>query len=61
MIEVIKYGTKKVVDCCKCGCRFSYEEEDIRVDIPPDEDRYYVICPQCENEISVTLPRDMKR
>lgn len=68
MIEVIRHGTKKVVDCAKCGCRFSYEEEDIRVDIDPQttqqsyfnaEDKAYVICPQCENEINVPLPRRM--
>lgn len=70
MIEVIRYGTKKVIDCAKCGCRFSYDDEDIRLDADPQEtlqhyynpkDKCYVICPQCENEIDVTFPRDMKR
>ena len=70
MIEVIRYGTKKVIDYCKCGCRFSYEDEDIRVDSDPQitqqhyfspEDKRYVICPPFENEIIVSFLRDVKR
>ena len=57
MIEIIKKGTKKIITCLKCGCVFSYEEEDIRNDC---NDycaallyKKYIQCPQCNNEIII--------
>lgn len=50
MIEIIKRGPKEV----KCGCIFSYEQEDVKSeDYAYKSYREYVICPQCTQ--SVTL------
>ena len=59
MIQIIKYGTKEVTDCKICGCRFSFEKEDL---IQEDTDNYkafkeYVLCPQCENEVIIRAVR----
>ena len=32
MIKIIKPGTRTVTSCEYCGCKFSYEEEDIKED-----------------------------
>ena len=54
MIEIIKEGPKKVIKCPKCGCVFSYEQEDVKSeDYAYKSYREYVICPQCNQ--SVTL------
>lgn len=60
MIEIIKRGTKKTCTCDNCGCYFSYEEEDIKVEsyhafditqMGDDTYKEYVQCPQCDTEI----------
>ena len=54
MIEIIKLGTKKMRICSMCGCKFTYEKEDIKQE---NLDNYkgfreFVQCPQCcENVI----------
>ena len=30
MIKIIEPGTKTVAECNSCGCKFSYEKEDIK-------------------------------
>lgn len=47
MIEIIEHGTKQVTKCKVCGCKFSYEAEDIT----SNSIRSYVTCPQCKEEI----------
>lgn len=54
MIEIIKHGTKQVTKCKKCGCEFSYEEEDVRV-TPLNKS---VECPQCKLEIVIESIRN---
>lgn len=63
MIEIIEEGTKKVVKCKYCGCKFSYENEDIQSHAPsgvtvPDciinLRRDYVSCPQCNEEYVIS-------
>ena len=59
MIKIIKYGTREVTECKTCGCKFSYEKEDLRNE---DTDNYkafkeYVICPQCEQEVIIRAVR----
>ena len=49
MIEIIKHGTKQVTKCKKCGCEFSYDEEDIRV----TSLKNIIECPQCKLEIVI--------
>lgn len=59
MIQIIKQGTRKTCTCKGCGCLFSYEGEDIKY----DETGYhgggcaYVKCPQCNNEVYLTITR----
>jgi hypothetical protein len=54
MIEIIKKGPKDVTTCPKCGCKFSYEEEDVKSeDYAYKSYKEYVICPQRTQ--SVTL------
>ena len=53
MIVIIKKGTREVTTCNTCGCKFSYEKEDVK---NGDTDNYkrwkeYVVCPQCSCEV----------
>lgn len=55
MKEIIKRGTREVITCRTCGCKFAYEKEDI---INIDLDAYkafkeYVTCPQCDAEVVI--------
>lgn len=56
MIEIIKPGTKKKINCNACGCLFSYEKEDVEYgDIftisPITAKGMYVSCQQCKEKI----------
>lgn len=53
MIEIIEHGTKQVTKCKVCGCKFSYEAEDIT----SNSIRSYVTCPQCKEEIILKAKR----
>lgn len=58
MIKIIEHGTIRKQKCPHCGCLFSYESEDIKVE---KEDKYmihgfskkYINCPQCEYKITL--------
>lgn len=59
MIEIINRGTKQVKICNKCGCKFSFEKEDIHNE---DIDNYkafieYVNCPQCDEKLIIRQSR----
>ena len=65
MIKIIKRGTRQQATCDKCGCIFSYEEEDVKhlETHNGERDFYdgikhgyknYVICPQCNNVFVVS-------
>lgn len=71
MIKVIKKGTKQIMTCNKCGCVFSYEEEDIQhLERHGDEYKFvggtkhgyknYVICPQCNYDNVVSQSREIE-
>ena len=32
MVKVIERGTKTIGECENCGCKFSYDEKDIKKD-----------------------------
>lgn len=66
MIKIIEPGTKTVAECNSCGCKFSYEREDVqcRPYKVPDEFvpaitklpiffESYVTCPQCGKTMTV--------
>ena len=55
MIKIIKEGTRKITKCPKCGCEFSYEEEDVIRGPMWKEDR--VNCPQCNKVVTVMVER----
>lgn len=59
MIEIIKLGTKKKIVCDHCGCKFSFEKEDVQHE---DTDNYkgfmeYVKCPQCGEKVTIRQTR----
>lgn len=65
MITIIKEGTKKEATCNKCGCVFSYENEDIqhagaalqRIGHPTIYENEFVECPQCKYRIALKATR----
>ena len=49
MIKIIEPGTRTITKCTECGCKFSYENEDIV--------KTLVACPQCGKEIVLKAMR----
>lgn len=62
MIKIIEPGTKTIGKCENCGCKFSYENEDIEKDGLFANNQVvlgktWVVCPQCGKEIVLTTMR----
>lgn len=54
MIEIIENGTKQIRKCKACGCKFSFEKEDVKRAYHHSIFYfYYVICPQCKEKIEL--------
>lgn len=57
MIKIIKPGTIRKQKCQRCGCLFSYENEDVITERNEHmlqgfkED--YIFCPQCNTKIKL--------
>ena len=56
MIKIIEPGTITITKCTECGCKFSYENEDIEKDGLWASNlvfigKIFVVCPQCGKEI----------
>ena len=56
MIKIIEPGTRTITECTECGCKFSYENEDIEKDGLWANNlvfigKIFVVCPQCGKEI----------
>ena len=56
MIKIIEPGTRTVTSCEYCGCKFSYEKEDIETDGLLVNNLVligiiWVVCPHCGKEI----------
>ena len=56
MIEIIRPGTKKKIECDECGAILRYEQEDIQtgtVLVSPVStgNKKYIVCPQCHYQI----------
>ena len=62
MIKIIEPGTRTITECAECGCKFSYEKEDIEVIVLYSMDQLqtrkpYIVCPQCHKSIALTVTR----
>ena len=62
MIKIIEPGTRTVISCEYCGCKFSYEKEDIENDGLLANNlvfigKTWVVCPQCGKEIVLKTTR----
>ena len=62
MIEIIRPGTKKKIECGECGAILRYEQEDIQIGsvlISPlsTGNKKYIVCPQCNYKIILEAPR----
>ena len=62
MIKIIEPGTREITKCTECGCKFSYENEDIEKDGTLLNNsvflgKTWVVCPQCGKEIVLTTTR----
>ena len=62
MIKIIEPGTRTIIKCAECGCKFSYENEDIEVRGLYSWDALqtresYIVCPQCGKGIVLKTTR----
>lgn len=62
MIKIIEPGTRTVTECAECGCKFSYEKEDIENDGLLTNNlvflgKTWVVCPQCSKKIILKTTR----
>ena len=62
MIKIIEPGTRRITECAECGCKFSYENEDIENDGLLTNNlvflgKTWVVCPQCGTEIVLKTTR----
>lgn len=60
MIQIIKKGTRKVVQCQACGCEMSYEDKDVlyirgEYDVGLDVSGPFIICPQCNHAVELQI------
>ena len=62
MIKIIEPGTRTITKCAECGCKCSYENDDIEKDGLFANNsvllgKTWVACPQCGKEIVLTTTR----
>ena len=63
MIEILRVGTKKQIECQECGALLRYEEGDIKTSeyyvgsSIPQYSQKYIICPQCNQKIILEAQR----
>ena len=63
MIKILEYGTTTETRCNNCGCRFTYDREDIQYDSTAEIGNMknpHVICPQCKAIVKVKQPQTMR-
>lgn len=54
MIRVIKHGRYRTCSCYNCGCIFTFEKEDVKVE-DGFEYKRFVECPDCGEMNTVSL------
>lgn len=62
MIEVLREGNKKKIECNECGALLRYQTNDVRTEriyLAPREEgiRKYIICPLCQEKIILEAKR----
>ena len=62
MIKIIEPGTRTITKCTECGCKFSYENDDIEKDGLFANNAVvlgttWVVCPQCGKALVLTTTR----
>lgn len=62
MIEVLKHGDKREVECPKCGALLSYRKDDIEerfsnIPLMVTMHEKFIICPDCNNKIVLESTR----
>lgn len=56
MIKVIKHGHYRTCSCYNCGCIFTFEKEDVKVEqAGMNEYERFVECPDCRERNTVSL------
>ena len=56
MIKVIEHGRSRQSICYNCGCIFTFEKEDAKLDQTGINDyEYFVKCPDCKKRNKVSL------
>lgn len=55
MIKIIKHGTRDTRECEKCGCLFSFDEEDI---LGGHGLRKHIECPQCRHDLTLKMTKN---
>lgn len=56
MIKVIKHGHYRTCSCYNCGCIFTFEKEDVKVEqTGMNNYERFVECPDCGERNTVSL------
>ena len=53
MIKIIEEGTRRLNTCPDCGCKYSFEKDDVKSEeskLYPGKYNCYVECPQCHEK-----------
>lgn len=53
IVKIIRYGTKKEIECKYCGSLLQYEPEDIQEFQTKYSWRRYIVCPHCNKEVNI--------
>lgn len=58
MVEILKHGNKKIIECTLCGAKLRYSKEDEKQETVQDTPTYsyfksYVVCPDCGEKITI--------